>query len=63
MNLSDLEDAFYTYGELNYRIGRMETDGNSASKKYDKLVEERDYLRNKFPTYLLSCHSGSLSKE
>lgn len=52
MTLKDLEDIFYTYGELNYKIGRMETDGNTGSKKYDKLVEERDYMRNSLPKWL-----------
>jgi len=52
MNLSDLEDAYYTYGELNYRIGRMETDGQTGGKKYDKLVEERDYMRNSIGKWL-----------
>lgn len=54
MNLSDLADAYYTYGELNYRIGRMETDGQNGSKKYDKLVEERDYMRNSIEKWLSS---------
>jgi hypothetical protein len=52
MKFSDLEDAYYTYGELNYRIGRMETDGNTSGKKYEKLVEERDYMRDSLPKWL-----------
>ena len=54
MTLKDLEDAFYTYGQICYQIGRMETDGNTAAKKYDKLVEERDYMRNSLSKWL-SC--------
>lgn len=54
MTLKDLEDAFYTYGQLNYSIGRMETDCQNGSKKYDKLVEERDYMRNSIEKWL-SC--------
>ena len=52
MTRRDIEEAFYTYGELNYKIGRMETDGLTGAKKYDKLVEERDYLRNSFEKWL-----------
>ena len=54
MTLSDLADAYYTYGELNYRIGRMETDCQNGGKKYDKLVEERDYMRNSIEKWLSS---------
>jgi hypothetical protein len=52
MTRSDLADAFYTYGELNYKIGRMETDEQTSAKKYDKLVEERDYMRNSVEKWL-----------
>lgn len=54
MTRRDIEEAFYTYGELNYKIGRMETDGLTGAKKYDKLVEERDYMRNSIEKWL-SC--------
>lgn len=52
--MKDIEDAFYTYGELNYRIGRIETDGTSSGKKYEKLVEERDYMRKSIGKWLAS---------
>ncbi len=58
MTRSDLANAFYTYGELNYKIGRMETDGQTGGKKYDKLVEERDYMRNSIEKWLSSLSNG-----
>lgn len=52
MTAKEIEELFYAYGELNYRLGRMETDGNTSSKKYDKLVDERDYMRNSIEKWL-----------
>jgi hypothetical protein len=36
----------YDLAALSYKIGRIETDGTSTQAKYDKLVEQRDNLRN-----------------
>jgi len=36
----------YDLAALSYKIGRIETDNNSTQAKYDKLVEQRDDLRN-----------------
>jgi hypothetical protein len=50
MNFSDLEDKIYDLAALSYKIGRVETDGSTSQKKYDKLVEERDNLMNEVVT-------------
>jgi hypothetical protein len=44
--LSELEEMVYDLAALSYKIGRIETDGTSTQAKYDKLVEQRDNLRN-----------------
>jgi hypothetical protein len=44
--LSELEEMSYDLAALSYKIGRIETDGTSTQAKYDKLVEQRDNLRN-----------------
>ena len=44
--LSELEEISYDLAALSYKIGRIETDGTSTQAKYDKLVEQRDNLRN-----------------
>lgn len=44
MNFSDLEDKIYDLAALSYKVGRVETDGSTSQKKYEKLVEERDNL-------------------
>lgn len=36
----------YDLAALSYKVGRIETDGTSTQAKYDKLVEQRDNLRN-----------------
>lgn len=36
----------YDLAALSYKVGRIETDGTSTQAKYDKLVEQRDSLRN-----------------
>lgn len=44
MTLSDLENKIYDLAALSYKVGRVETDGSTSQKKYEKLVEERDNL-------------------
>ena len=46
MNFSDLEDKIYDLAALSYKVGRVETDGSTSQKKYEKLVAERDELMN-----------------
>jgi len=44
--LIELEEMVYDLAALSYKVGRIETDGNTTQAKYDKLVEQRDDLRN-----------------
>lgn len=44
--LSELEEMVYDLAALSYKVGRIETDGNSTQAKYDKLVDQRDNLRD-----------------
>lgn len=44
--LNELEEMVYDLAALSYKVGRIETDGTSTQAKYDKLVEQRDSLRN-----------------
>ena len=44
--LNELEEMVYDLAALSYKVGRIETDGTSTQAKYDKLVEQRDNLRN-----------------
>ena len=47
MTPTELEEAVFEYGSMNYMIGRMETDGKDTMKKYTKLVADRDAMREK----------------
>jgi len=46
MTLSELEEKIYDLAAISYKIGRIETDGSTSQKKYEKLVAERDELMN-----------------
>jgi len=44
--LSELEEMVYDLVALSYKIGRIETDGNSTQAKYNILTDQRDNLRD-----------------
>ena len=44
--LSELEELVYDLVAISYKVGRVETDGTTTQNKYDKLIEQRDTLRN-----------------
>lgn len=47
MNLLQLEELVYEFGDLNHKIGRIETDGTTSQAQYNKLVEKRDAMRQR----------------
>jgi len=44
--LNELEEMCYDLAAMSHKIGRIETDGTATQAKYDKLVNDRDSLRN-----------------
>ena len=56
--LSELEEMVYDLAALSYKVGRIETDGTSTQAKYNKLVEQRDDLKNKIAAAFKS-HTNS----
>jgi len=40
----EFENSIYEYGNIMYKIGRMETDGKDSSKEYNKLIKEKEML-------------------
>ena len=54
MTPTELEEAVFEYGAMNYTIGRMETDGKDTMKKYTKLVTDRDEMREKILNHFKS---------
>ena len=48
MRNNNLEELFYEYGHIQYKIGRMETDEKSNTKDYSKAVAEKERLAEAF---------------
>ncbi len=51
MKNTDIEELIYEYGHVMYRLGRMETDGNTSTKEYNKFCDMRDKLKIQFDEY------------
>ena len=51
MSNSELEEMIYEYGNLMYKIGRMETDEKASSKEYTKFVASKEKLMKNFDDY------------
>jgi hypothetical protein len=60
MTNKDLEEFIYEYGHVMYRLGRMETDGNTTTKEYNKFYAMKEKLVKDFDEHFGS--SGSISK-
>ena len=45
MNLNELEELVYDLATLSHKLGRIETDGTTSQNKYDKLVDERNNIK------------------
>jgi hypothetical protein len=48
MTNKDLEAKIYEFGQVMYRLGRMETDGKDTTKEYNKMVKSREELTKEF---------------
>jgi hypothetical protein len=46
VTVSEFETLIYEYADICFKIGRMETDGNTSQKTYDKLTDKRDEIRS-----------------
>ena len=49
-----LEEKIYEFGNVLYRLGRMETDGKDTTKEYNKLCKVKENLTNEFNEYFKS---------
>lgn len=48
MSNKELEEKIYEFGQVLYRLGRLETDGNDTSKEYNKMCKRREELTKEF---------------
>jgi hypothetical protein len=51
MTNKELEEKIYEFGQIMYRLGRMETDEKSSTKEYNKFCKDREDLTKKFDEY------------
>lgn len=54
MTNNDLEAKIYEFGQVMYRLGRMETDEKASTKEYNKLCKEREDLTKEFDEHFKS---------
>lgn len=54
MSNKDLEELIYEYGQVLYRLGRLETDGKETQKEYNKLTKRKEELMNLFDDHFKS---------
>jgi len=48
MENKTLEEKIYEFGQVMYRLGRMETDGKDSTKEYNKMSKMREDLTKEF---------------
>jgi len=44
INESNIAEVIYEFGNVQYRLGRMETDGRESDKVYAKLLKRKEKL-------------------
>lgn len=54
-----LEENIYDFGHVCYRLGRMETDGNSSTKEYNKISKQKEDLMKFFDDYFSALKKTS----
>ncbi len=54
MTNKELEAKIYEFGQILYRLGRMETDEKASTKDYNKLCKEREDLTKQFDEHFKS---------
>ena len=51
MTNKELEEKIYEFGQIMYRLGRMETDDKASTKEYNKFSKDREDLTKEFDEY------------
>jgi len=54
MKKNELEEMVYDFGHVMYRLGRMETDGNSSTKEYNQMTKRKEELAKQFDEFFKS---------
>ena len=48
MQNKELEEKIYEFGQVMYRLGRMETDDKESTKEYNKFCKMREEITKDF---------------
>ena len=48
---SELQNIIFEFGNVMYRLGRMETDGKDTTKEYNKMCKRREQLTDEFSSH------------
>ena len=51
MTKENLEEIIYEFGQVMYRIGRLETDGKETHKEYNQMVKKKKELTEIFDEF------------
>jgi Zn-finger nucleic acid-binding protein len=51
MSDKKLEELIYEFGQIMYRLGRLETDGKQSQKEYNQTVKKREELTEIFDEF------------
>lgn len=54
MKRNELEEIVYDFGHVMYRLGRMETDGNSSTKEYNQMTKRKEELAKQLDEFFKS---------
>jgi hypothetical protein len=61
MDNKELEEKIYEFGNVLYRIGRMETDEKETTKEYNKMCKRREELTEEFNKHFKSSINKKLA--
>lgn len=51
MDNKTLEEKIYEFGQIMYRLGRMETDDKESTKEYNKFCKMREDITKEFDSH------------
>lgn len=54
MDNKTLEEKIYEFGQIMYRLGRMETDDKESTKEYNKFCKMREDITKEFDLHFKS---------
>jgi hypothetical protein len=54
MSQKELEKLIYEFGQVMYRLGRLETDGKQSQKEYNQATKKREELTEIFDEFFNS---------